>query len=166
MSRFATTHRIALLLVLLSAAFPQPDHAAQQPDITSKKGIIFGGAPVGGAGGKVVPWGGSVQLTEANAVTQSGGKCAFNISYDLVNNGPVATGSPFQNYLRTNQAIATTQSALALKANEVRVISTQAYLPAGQFPLNLVMDTTSQVAESNEGNNAAKVTVTVGGKCK
>src|SRR5690349_2051565 len=99
MSRIELTHRIALLFVLLSAAFPRPDHAVQQPDITSTKGITIGGAAVGGAGGKFVPWGGSVQLTQANAVLQSGGKCAFNVSYDLVNNGPVPTASPFQNYL-------------------------------------------------------------------
>ena len=37
------------------------------PDMTSKRGITIGGA-VGGAGGKLVPWGGSVVLTEADAL--------------------------------------------------------------------------------------------------
>jgi hypothetical protein len=167
-NQFVSMDRIALLIGLsLFATFPKPSHAQKAPDITSKKGITIGGA-VGGAGGKFSPWGGSIQLTEANAVlvAPSNGQCAFNLSYDLVNQGPVATSKPFENYLRTNQAIVSKQSQLTLKANETKAVNTQAYLPAGKYPLHLVLDTTAQVAESNEMNNAVTVTVTVGGKCK
>jgi hypothetical protein len=166
MPRQSLVRRVTLLFALpLFAAAAQPGHSqSARPDITSLKGITLGGA-IGGAGGKFSPWGGSITLTEADAVTVSNGKCAFNVSYDLVNAGPTATAVPFENYLRTNQAIVSKQTQLSLLANQTKVINTQAYLPAGTFPLNLVLDTTSKVGESNEKNNALKVTVTVGGKC-
>ena len=41
------------------------------PDITSTRGITFGGG-IGGVGGRFVPWGGSIVLTRVDALPVSG----------------------------------------------------------------------------------------------
>ena len=69
------------------------------PDITSGRGIVVGGE-VGGQGGKLVPWGGTVVLTRRDAVSPRTGTCAFNIAYDEVNREPSETGRSFVNVLR------------------------------------------------------------------
>ena len=127
------------------------------PDVASKKGITIGGA-VGGAGGKFVPWGGSVVLTEAEALHGSPNQeCAFNLSYDLENLQPVATGhAQFVNRIKVDGVEKSKQSALSLAAGEVRQINTQAYLPIGGHGLRLHLDDDHDVAEmppNGESNN-------------
>src|ERR1700694_5738709 len=60
------------------------------PDITSSHGITIGGA-IGGAGGHFSPWGGTITLSAADAIVVSGGRCAFNVSYDMRNLGTTPT---------------------------------------------------------------------------
>lgn len=142
----------------------QPPSGKKLPDITSRKGIAIGGA-VGGAGGKFSPWGGTIVLAQADSFLQSGGKCAFNISYDMVNLGPVATSPAFANYLRTNVEVVSQQTGLALNAGETKQVNTQAYLAPGTPFLALVLDKDTAVAESNEGNNAFQVKIVLQDKC-
>jgi hypothetical protein len=134
------------------------------PDITSRKGITIGGA-VGGAGGKFSPWGGTIILTQADSFLQANGKCAFNISYDMVNLGPVATSPAFGNYLRTNIEVVSQQTGLSLNAAETKQVNTQAYLAPGTPFLALVLDKDHVVAESNEANNAFQVKIVLQAKC-
>jgi hypothetical protein len=136
-----------------------------KPDITSKKGIIIGG-DIGGVGGKFVPWGGSVVLTEADALHGSPNyECAFNLSYDMVNVNGVPTGTPFENHVKMEDKLVSKQSALSLAAGEVRQINTQAYLGTGSHILSLWLDAASNVPESNEGNNAFRIKYKLEGKC-
>jgi hypothetical protein len=141
---------------------PTPDK--KLPDITSRKGITIGGA-IGGAGGKFSPWGGTITLTQADSFLQANGKCAFNISYDMVNLGPVPTSPPFANYLRTNVEVVSQQTGLALNAGETKQVNTQAYLAPGTPFLGLVLDKDNVVAESNEANNAFQVKIVLQAKC-
>lgn len=134
------------------------------PDITSRKGITIGGA-VGGAGGKFSPWGGTIVLTQADSFLQANGKCAFNISYDMVNLGPVATSPAFANYLRTNVEVVSQQTGLSLNAGEAKQVNTQAYLAPGTPFLALVLDKDHVVAESSEANNAFQVKIVLQAKC-
>ncbi len=143
----------------------QPPSPKRLPDITSRKGITIGGA-VGGAGGKFSPWGGTITLTQADSFLQSGGKCAFNISYDMVNLGPVPTSPAFANYLRTNVEVVSQQTGLALNAGETKQVNTQAYLAPSTPFLALVLDKDTVVAESNEGNNAFQVKIVLQAKCE
>jgi len=132
------------------------------PDITSKKGITIG--PAFGVG-KFAPWGGTINLTQADSFLQSRGKCAFYVSYDMVNTGPVPTSPAFSNYLRTNVEVVSIQSGLTLNAGETKQINTQAYLPPGKFFVALVLDKDHVVTESNETNNAFKVNIVLDAKC-
>lgn len=141
-----------------------PVPGKQLPDITSRKGITIGGA-VGGAGGKFSPWGGTITLTQADSFLQSGGKCAFNVSYDMVNLGPVATSPAFANYLRTNVEVVSQQTGLSLNAGETKQVNTQAYLAPGPPFLALVLDKDHVVAESSEANNAFQVKIVLQAKC-
>ncbi|MGD1146489.1 MAG: hypothetical protein ABR961_00890 [Thermoanaerobaculaceae bacterium] len=139
------------------------------PDITSKKGIVIGGA-VGGAGGKSVAWGGSVVLTETEALHGSpNSECAFNLSYDMENLQAVPTGpAKFLNRIKADAKIVSIQSALSMAGNEVRQIDTQAYLPIGPHTLSLWLDDDHNVAEmppGGESNNVFRITYNLQGKC-
>jgi hypothetical protein len=139
------------------------------PDITSKKGITIGGA-IGGAGGKFVPWGGSVVLSEGDAMHGSpNSECAFNLSYDMENLAGVATGpANFLNRVRADAKVVSIQSALSMTANEARQINTQAYLPIGKHTLSLWLDNDNNVVEmppGGESNNVFRVVYNLQGKC-
>ncbi len=139
------------------------------PDMTSKKGITIGGA-VGGAGGKFVPWGGSVVLTEADALHGSPNQeCAFNLSYDLVNLQAVATGpAKFLNRIKADAKVVSTQSMLSMAASETKQVNTQAYLPVGKHTLSLWIDDDHAVAEhppGGESNNVMRIVYDLHGKC-
>jgi len=144
------------------AGQPAPD--GKLPDITSHKGITIGGG-FGGAGGKFSPWGGMIALTRADSFLQAGGNCAFNISYDLTNRGPVATSPAFSNSLRTGVEVISQQTGLTLNAGETRQISAQAYLAPGTRSVALVIDKDNLVTESDETNNALTVEITLDETC-
>ncbi len=137
---------------------------AMHVDVTSTKGITLGGA-IGGAGGKFVPWGGSVVLDERDALVRASGRCAFNVNYDMQNDGDTAT-APFKNVLQVHDTPVAINSALTLGAGQSKQISTQPYFTPGTFVLALKLDADNALAESNELNNMVSVTVTLNGKCQ
>jgi CARDB protein len=160
---------ILLTSFLLSSLFVQPTSQASRvaslappspPDITSQHGITIGGA-IGGAGGHFSPWGGTITLTAADAIVVSGGRCAFNVSYDMRNLGTTPTSPPFKNTLRLAGADVSIQSELSLAGGATRQIDTQAYLDTGTHVLSLNLDSDNVVAESNEANNIREVKVRV-----
>lgn len=132
-------------------------------DITSKNGITIGGA-IGGAGGKFVPWGGTVTLTEADAFLKSNGHCAFNVAYDMANTGAAPTGL-FKNWIVAKGSTVAINSNLALDAGATRLVYTQPYLPQGSYELALRLDAENSVAEANELNNNFTVKVNFDGLC-
>jgi CARDB len=127
------------------------------PDITSQVGITIGG--------HAAPWGGVIVLTPADAVLQSGGQCAFNVSYDMKNIGAAATAPAFTNRLRDGATVISQQSGLSLASGESRVINTQAYLAPGGHGVSLMLDDGLVVTESNEANNLFRVKVELNGRC-
>lgn len=131
-----------------------PPATAKPTDITIQRGGLTIGGMVGGANGKFVGWGSTVQLTEQDSTTQSNGTCAFNISYPMQEAAGAPAGPTFVNRLRVDdQNVVSTQSALSLLASEGKIVNTQAYLPAGSHKLVLFMDDDRNIVESNEGNN-------------
>lgn len=112
-----------------------------------------------------MPWSGSVVLSSAGSFVQSNGNCAFNVSYDVENQGTAATALPFSNALRVKDAAVAVNSNLSLDAGQTKQINTQPYLPAGDFALILQMDSGNTVTESSEANNLVYVKVNLGGTC-
>lgn len=127
------------------------------PDITSQRGISIGG--------KFTPWGGSLHLTESDAFLTSNGQCAFNVSYDEINLGPVPTTPSFANRLRRDSTVISQQTAQSLNAGESKTIHTQAYLLPGDHVLSLSLDDDRRVPESNEGNNLFRIKLRLEAKC-
>ncbi|MCG2585703.1 CARDB domain-containing protein [Massilia sp. TS11] len=126
-------------------------------DVTSLQGMHFGT--------RAVPWGGSIVLTERDAMLRTKGRCAFNVGYDLRNLGDRPTAS-FKNFLLAKGAIVAISSAQPLQPGETRHVLTQPYLEPGTYVLGLQLDAENQLAESNLANNALALTVTVSGACR
>ncbi len=129
------------------------------PDITSGRGIVIGGE-VGGQGGKLVPWGGTVVLTRRDAYSPRTGTCAFNIAYDEVNREPLPTDRSFVNVLRRGNLEVSRQTNRRLGPGESRKVFTQAYLSSGPAAqtLSLTVDAEGNVTETNESNNRFEIT--------
>jgi hypothetical protein len=119
---------------------PNPRPTQGRPDITSRKGGIIIGGAIGGAGGKFVPWGGFVDLSDVAPLpgASGNGKCAFNATYDEVNIGTAPTNPNYTN---------------KLKVDESKSVTTQPYLSEGSHSLTLSLDDGNLVPESNEANN-------------
>lgn len=152
------------LLFLASAALvaqkPEPTRQnlrtdKARPDITSRKGGIIIGGAIGGAGGKFVPWGGFVDLSDVAplAGTSVNGKCAFNATYDEVNIGMAPTSPNYTNKLKVDGGDVAINTVRHLNAGESKSVTTQPYLPEGSHSLTLSLDDGDLVAESNEANN-------------
>jgi hypothetical protein len=131
--------------------------ASNLADITAKGSITIGG--------QTAAWGGTIALDDTKALLISNGKCAFRVSYDMVNQGQAGTSTPFSNRIRASAQVVTQQGNLVLAAGQAKNILTDPYLPAGTYSVELSLDDGGQVPELNEGNNKLKVNVTVGGKC-
>lgn len=169
-SLFAVSACAGLLLAVMATAATPPPGAGKLPDLLSGKELVIGGAVGGGplpsgASGHHVPWNASVDLTERDAFLVSNGACAFNISYELFNVGPVDATGPFKDVIRSDASTVSTQSALSQAANSHRTISTQAYLSPGSHLLSVALDDGHAVPESNEMNNYYAIRYTLGGKC-
>jgi len=136
--------------------------APPQPDITSRRGITIGSV--------FIPWGGSGTLRGADAVAPGRDEsCAFGYTYDMINRGPVATGSLFSNRLKLDGTqVAAFNSSLSLDAGAGRNITGNMYLPSGTHRLTLALDDDNSVAESDEtpASNAKTVTYTREGPCE
>jgi hypothetical protein len=155
------TIHFTLLGLAMAGAFA--DAVAAQADITSTNGIVIGGA-IGGAGGKFVPWGGTVTLVEADAFLMSNGHCAFNVAYPMTNTGTAPSGL-FKNWIVANGTTVAINSNLALEPGSSRAVYTQPYLPQGSYELALRLDVENSVAETNETNNNFAVKVNFNGLC-
>ena len=143
------------------------------PDLTAGPEIIVGGSVGGGplpsgAAGHHVTWSSSVALTDKDAFLISGGRCAFNLSYELRNIGGGNAGPPdtpaFKDVIRagTPPAAVSVQSALIQGAGTNRIINTQAYLPSGgPYVLSLTINDGHAAPESNFLNNYFTIRYTI-----
>ncbi|MEW6130188.1 MAG: CARDB domain-containing protein [Acidobacteriota bacterium] len=136
---------------------PQP---VAKLDLAVAKELIKIGGQVGGAGAKSAISGGTITLTGADSFLQSGGKCAFNITYTVVNYGTVAS-TQFINRIRCDNEVVSIQSDVSVPAGATRQINTQAYLPPGVHVLTLSLDDEHTIAEANELNNVIKIKIIV-----
>lgn len=116
-------------------------------------------------GTKSVPWGGSLTVTDADAILLSGGKCAFDIEYIMANAGNDAAEPAFTNRLRSGTVVVSQQTGLTLAVGEIRTIKTQGYLSPGPHTLTLTLDDADNLSESDETNNVYSAQVEVKGPC-
>ncbi len=155
---------VAIKVTLDASCAAEKPKPTPQPDIVSQKGLTIGGASPG-AGGKSSAWGGSINLSKADSYAHDGGKCAFNVAYDMENIGSVAAGPAFTNRLYADADVVSQQTNLSLNAGETKQILTQAYLPPGTHLMRLVVDADNSVAESNEANNTTTLKVVLDADC-
>lgn len=141
-----------------------PAAPTPKADLVDNKGIVIGGA-FGGTGGKSVAPGGSVKLASSDAFLMSNGKCAFNISYTMENNGTAAAGPSFVNRIYNGANVISQQSGLNLDAGKTKTVNTQAYLSPGASTLRLALDAGNAVVESNEANNISEYKVQLDSPC-
>jgi len=128
------------------------------PDITSHKGPRIGG--------KFVAWGGAVTLGRSNAKrVASNGACVFEVSYQMSNDGKVATKPAFINRLRDGRMLSAVNSNLHLNAGETKTLLTEPTLISGNHTFSVSLDDGRAVSESNEGNNLFRVMVNVDKTC-
>jgi hypothetical protein len=170
MKKYSKGHAVSVIVAALAAVLTCNMASAASVDVTSKNGITIGGA-IGGAGGKFVPWGGSVELVEKDAFLQSNGHCAFNVTYDMRNQGDGATPVPFKNTLSANGTAVAIVGVVAanglfpVNAGQSKQVSTQPYLPLGEFVLSLKLDSDNLLAESNKDNNTVSIKAKLTGTC-
>lgn len=150
--------RAALVLAIL-LTFPGAAASAGGVDLASGDGVT-----IGGADGKFVRWGGSVVLSDADAMVRVNGRCAFRVSYGMHNKGNSVTGQ-FKNYLVANGAAVAVNGQLTLAGSERRQVDARPYMTPGSYELVLKLDAEDSLAESNEANNRAAIHVTVKGRC-
>ena len=145
----------ALMAQKPNPTIPNPRPTQGKPDITSRKGGIIIGGAVGGAGGKFVPWGGFVDLSDVAplAGASANGKCAFNATYDEVNIGTAPTSPNYTNKLKVDGGDVAINTVRHLNAGESKSVTTQPYLPEGSHSLTLSLDDGNLVAEASETNN-------------
>jgi hypothetical protein len=140
---------------ILQATIP----CGPKSDITSTKGPRIGG--------KVVPWGGSVVLSKANARSVSAnGICIFDMFYSISNKSNVATHPAFVDRMDEDGKAVALNSNLHLNATETKTLQTEPSLQSGTHILRVSLDDGHVVSESNETNNVFQVKVTVDKTCK
>jgi hypothetical protein len=139
-----------------------PPPPPPKADLVPQKGIMLGGRSPGA--GRSVAWGGTIMLNPSDALLMSNGKCAFNVRYVMANIGKAASTS-FLNRLYSGTQLVSQQTGLSLKMGEVRQVNTQMYLSPGLQTVRLMLDGDNTVAESDETNNSAQVSINVVSKC-
>jgi hypothetical protein len=113
---------------------------------------------------KALTWGGSIATGDAEAAAAADGTCRFALHYELRNGGNVASG-PFQSVLGSGGTAPVTRAHGALAMGATASAEVMIALRPGNNVVTLTVDSSNQVAESNEGNNAVRVAILVNGSC-
>lgn len=126
------------------------------PDLTSRTGITIGS--------KSSPWGGSLILSKADAVSADARSCKFRFKYDVVNIGKANSGNA-TNLLRKQGNVLHTANNFSVAKNQSRNVSGHIMLQPGSYSVMATLDHAKAVAELKENNNIFKVMVEVGKDC-
>jgi hypothetical protein len=155
---------VMLCLASMCIATLSPAAATNLADLTARPPVRIGNPahtpiPAG-------VWGGTIKLTDQDAVTRNQGKCTFNIWYELVNKGTAVAQPAFVDTIKVGLAPVSVSPPIApLPAGESRLIKTQAVLPGGAHTLSLDIDSGGVVTESNKANNHLHLNYTLVGNC-
>ena len=109
-----------------------------------------------------VNYGGSITLkaSDLNFVATTK-KYSMNMVYSMVNNGNAGTGL-FNNRLVDNGAGISGVTGQSLNAGQTKgVVHSKVQLSEGTHTITLLLDDANSCAETDEGNNAFKVTVII-----
>ncbi len=106
---------------------------------------------------KEVRWNETLVLTPDDATLVSNGKPAFELYYAIREYNGAAAPGPFKCKWYFNGSEVSIQSTLALAANEIKPIHTQAYLGPQEGTLELRVDADGVVTEAREDNNTFRV---------
>ncbi len=129
---------------------PQP--GATQADLSYGPNLTIGST--------TGQWGTNLKVDASHAARQREDSCELRLVYDVVNPGGASAGA-FASRVREGQEWLHSASLPGLAANAQHKVSGLVYLANGTHLLRLAVDDQQQVAESNEGNNQARVTVEV-----
>jgi hypothetical protein len=100
---------------------------------------------------------GKINVSDADALVKSNGRCAFNVKYDEVSSVALSNTT---NRIYSNDALVAQNTAIDLQAKVVKTIMTQPYLSAGQNNVRVVLN--ADGAKPTTG----WVQVNVSGTCK
>jgi hypothetical protein len=105
-------------------------------------------------------WGANLKVDASQSGRQRENRCELRLVYDVVNLRSTPAGA-FVSRVRDGQEILHSANLPGLAGNAQSKVSGLVYLANGTHVVNLVVDDQQQVAEQNEGNNQARVTVEV-----
>lgn len=126
--------------------------------------LVFGGMPrIGGMPGA---WNGAVMVNSNSQATKAGDVCHIPLDYQVMNAGQQAAGG-FRAVVRNTLLTGTgwTQAVPMLAAGASMMMTVTISLRPGQNRLEFMLDDLGQVAESDESNNRASLTVSLIGDC-
>lgn len=132
---------------------PKP---AELPDLTSRVGITIGS--------KSSPWGGSLSLSKADAMSADPRSCKFRFAYDVVNIGKVDSGNSTHKLFKSASVLHTANN-FSVNKNQSRNVSGHIMLQPGNYEIRASLDDSKTVTELKETNNIFKVTVAVDRDC-
>ncbi|MCI0371494.1 MAG: hypothetical protein L0214_08955, partial [candidate division NC10 bacterium] len=134
-----------------------PGPATGSADLTNREGFLVGG--------RAVRPGGSLAIGPREAARVAGGKCFYEVTYEVTNVGSAPTPEPFTARLRADGSVVGTHDRLTLQPRESRTLRSVIGLLPGQHVLDLVLDDANRVPETDERNNQIRALVSVGGPC-
>ena len=94
-----------------------------------------------------------------------GGKCQFRSQVKIENQGQGDANELFGTRINSNGVTPLIDNLTGLKKGQTGTVSGNLMLPAGNSTLLIKTDHANKVDESNEGNNLARIMVTVKGDC-
>jgi hypothetical protein len=149
-----------------AAAAPASASASQRyaipgtslPDLAS-------GAQVTVAGKHKVPWGGSLNISDADARAAANGVCQVAFGHTIRNLGPAASAASSRRWAVEGQPDVPTEQAPAIDGGGALSRVDTLPLRPGPNKLRLSLDNLEQVAEGNEKNNVYALVVNLSGFC-
>jgi hypothetical protein len=122
----------------ISVTVPGSCDALPQPRAElAARGLALGG-DMGGMGSRSAEWDGEVTLRSVDAALVANGQCAFNLMYQVENQGRAATGAA-AGRLYAGEEMVSAQNLSGLFAGDERTVLGQAYLGPGEHMMKLVL---------------------------
>lgn len=149
---------VAAAAAAASSAGERSAAGASLPDLAS-------GAQVTVAGKHKVPWGGSINISDADARAAANGVCQVAFEHTIRNVGLAASAASSRRWAIEGQPDGPSEQAPAIEGGGALSRVDTLPLRPGANKLRLSLDNLEQVAESNEKNNVYVLVVNLSGFC-
>ena len=145
-----------VMLTMVVATFADVSVAGSKPDISSP-GLKLG---------KMLLKNGDTKSVKADAAKfHANGRCMFDTSYETVNTGGGEAAGDFLNILKREGKLVRRNNARNLKPKAKKEHQFLLALTPGDNHLELTLDNSNLIKESDEKNNKISVTVKILGRC-